>query len=260
MQSEDEFFGIADSPRQLLKDTLIQAIVNYENNRPRSLQKTIGPSEVGADCVRKLAHKIAGTPALNSRGDPLPSMIGTAMHGVMEHVMAFENQRIGYERWITEKKVLVPISGTCDLYDNDTNSVLDWKFPGTTYFKKYVQYGPSVEYEKQVDTYGLGYKNLGYTVKNVGIIFVPRSGRLMDTHLWMKPFDEAAALATAERIKHINTLVEAFDLRNHPENARHFPATANAQGCDFCPWFTPGSTKGDGCCGITGDPNAEGLD
>lgn len=254
MGSAEEFLNVDDMFRQELRDELLQAVLDFEKNRPRSLQTEIGPSQAGAVCARRLAWAVTARPGTNGRGDPLPSMVGTSMHRTMEEVMEAHNKALGYERWLTETAVKEPIPGTCDLYDTKTFTVIDWKFPGTTAFKKYSTQGPSPEYREQIHLYGLGNVNLGRRVDNVGIMFIPRAGRLSGSHLFLEPYDEDRAKATAKRLEDIKTVVTGLDIRKHPERANHVPATPSDH-CGFCPYWSPNPQGPLECIGMAGDPN-----
>lgn len=255
----DSFLDVGSVFADQLRQTLIDAVIAWEQSRPRSLQKEIGPSQAGVACARRLAWSMTSNPSANTKGDPLPSIVGTSMHGTMEEVMALANEALGRERWLTETRVLEPIAGTCDLYDKDTRSVIDWKFPGPTAFKKYTTKGPSVEYRSQVHTYGLGYRNLGYEVDKVGIMFIPRAGRLNQSHLWIEDYDQQRALDTAERLKNIRKVSDALELEKYPERAQHIPATPS-DSCMFCPWWNPNPRGNRECPGTAGDPNGHLLD
>jgi hypothetical protein len=66
---------------------LTGAVRAYSANRPRSLQRRIGPSEVGSPCTRRLGYKLAGVEPVNtSGGDPWASFVGTATHAELEQV------------------------------------------------------------------------------------------------------------------------------------------------------------------------------
>src|SRR5262245_16474751 len=67
--------------------TLIQIAASTS---PRSQQGTIGASELGHACARRLAYRLSGTPAVNDR-DHLAAMLGTGWH----HVMADFFTRLG---------------------------------------------------------------------------------------------------------------------------------------------------------------------
>ncbi len=236
----EDFLDTDGVEGEQLRQILIRAMIHYANNRPRSLQQHIGPSQAGTTCTRKLAYAINAEAGPNNYTDPLPSMIGTAMHATMEEVMALknaeeirerqlqerklsnadlekltppgdpledpvaevaallealkeENTDLGYVRWLTETKVTEPIPGTCDLFDRDTGTVIDYKFLGPTTHKKYST-SPSDDYQTQVHLYGAGLVARGEDVKNVAIFMVPRSGKLRNAVLWIVPFDPERAL------------------------------------------------------------------
>lgn len=197
---------------------------------------------------------MADAPILNRGGDPLPSIVGVAMHKEMEEVMRWVNQRLGYEKWLIEAKVERPIAGTCDLFDTDRGAVIDWKFPGPTMFKKYRErtregLPPSPEYDSQIDLYGLGMENLGYTVNTVGIMFIPRAGRMMDAFMYHREYNRDNAIRVAHRNDDIRKLVGAFDIENHPERANLIPRTPG-DACRYCPYFNAVADEdGRGCCG-----------
>lgn len=254
MSEADRFLDVGSVEHDQIRQALIDAVFAWEANRPRSLQKEIGPSQAGAVCSRRLAWSMTSNKAVNAKSDPLPSIVGTSMHTTMEEVMSLANELLGRERWLMETKVTDPIAGTCDLYDKDTRSVIDWKFPGPSAFKKYSTKGPSVEYRSQVHTYGLGFRNLGYEVSQVGIMFIPRAGRLSQSYLWLEDYDEQMALDTAERLKNIGKVVEGLEVERYPERAQHIPATPS-DACVFCPWFNPKPRGPRECPGQMGDPN-----
>ena len=79
-----------------LRKDIIAAIEDYANNRPRNLQKEIGPSGAGTECTRKLAYAVnyKDQEGPNKYTNPLPSLIGTSMHITMEDVVAMWNAKI----------------------------------------------------------------------------------------------------------------------------------------------------------------------
>jgi len=259
LSAVDDFLGAEDSPREELRDEILAAIYYHERNRPRSLQQHLGPSEAGVECDRQLAHKIAGSPEINGDGDPLPSMIGTSMHTTMEDVAEKWNEHHygGQKIWLPENKVKTPIPGTSDLYHVKRRTVIDWKFPGATRFKHYVEHGPSKQYREQVHLYGLGMEDEGYEVEFVAIMFIPRAGRLRSSHLWMEPYDRQRALRTAERIANIAIVVEALDVKNDPTLIQKVFKASPSDDCTFCPWFSPAAEGPHECCGVAGEPNEE---
>lgn len=226
-----------------------------EETRPRSQQRALGPSEVGHRCMRKLAFGLVNarstsdeTRGPNKGSDPLPAISGTAMHTVVEEGARKANEKLGRTRWIPEAKVTVRegLSGTCDLYDIDTGTVLDWKFPGSSRFTHYSKHGPSDIYRGQAHLYGRGYKNLGvFPVHHVGIMFVSRSGSMRQTKLWREPYSDEVVDEILARLDTVEGLITATGAEVNPMGFLQIPVTPSDD-CTFCPWFQfPGSGNPD---------------
>ena len=64
------------SAQQAVYGMIRHAIAHH----PRSLQKRIGPSEVGTPCDRRIGYKLLGHTE-NERGDAWKPTVGTAVHG-----------------------------------------------------------------------------------------------------------------------------------------------------------------------------------
>src|SRR3954462_8033450 len=119
-----------------LREEIVAMIIDRHRATPRHQQKSLGPSEIGHPCARKLASGILDMPAPNPQWDPLPSIIGTATHTWLETAADLANANLGRERWLTETKVhpAAWLSGSCDLYDTDSGTVVDYKVPGANQF------------------------------------------------------------------------------------------------------------------------------
>ena len=132
----EDFFNETLPPPDPLRDDLIDMIRKKADSNPRHLQRELGPSEVGHPCARKLAFGMMQVPRSNPEWDCLPSAYGVAMHTWLEEAAIMANERLGYNRWITERKVEVrpDLWGTADLYDTETATVIDWKNLGYTSF------------------------------------------------------------------------------------------------------------------------------
>jgi len=242
------FFELGEQD-DLLRE-LKTLIRNASVNAPRSLQKTLGPSEIGHGCSRRLAYSVARPDMTEEKKilpyfkmDPWPSIMGTAGHAWLAEAVELENVRLGYERWISETKVTAWDDveggiGTCDLYDTQSESVFDFKINGPTQFKKYVKNGPSKTYIGQVNVYGKGYKQRGRVVRKVGVLFIPRAGLLRDAHLWMDDFDEALADSLHDQVKLITEVTAALDVKNNPKNFQLIPITPGSA-CEWCHHATP---------------------
>lgn len=212
-------------------DNDLRALVRDHPN-PRSGQRHIGASEAGHPCQRKLAYKLTGTPELN-QGDPWAAYVGTSVHAQLEKAATADNDRLGRTRWLIEHKVNVydDITGTVDLYDVDTQTVIDHKILGVDTLRGIKTVGPSDTYKFQVLMYALGLQRAGYDVRNVAIAAWPRSGRLSGLYLWTMPAD----------LWHLDPILERYDA---VKNAVHagvplalIPTTPST--CIWCPWFTP---------------------
>jgi hypothetical protein len=248
MTDIDDFFDIPNVDDVMLDD-LKDMVRRHASSHPRHLQARLGPSEVGHPCIRKLAQGLlfadgsGGGSPINPPGDPLPSYIGVAAHTKMEDAAALDNTRLVNRglppRWLTERKVTVreDLSGTCDLYDTRTSTVIDYKFPGTTAMTQYRKEGPSPEYRVQAHLYGAGYINEGYPVARVGIWFLPRAGQLATSYLWSEPYDAGIVETALSRIDMAHKLIEGLEVRTHTERLSMLPTTP--WHCGWCPFFSP---------------------
>lgn len=243
---------------QLLAD-LKDMILAAEAARPRSLQRALGPSSVAEECERKLGFMTSAArhpnptkdiTGYNAWDDPMASIIGTATHAWMEDAAKSANEKLGRIRWVPEAKVEVRpgLSGTCDLYDADTNTVLDWKFPGTTRYGHYVKHGPSPTYRGQAHMYGRGYRRLGLAVDFVGIIFVSRAGSMNKIHLWREPYNDELVEEILARIDRVEEQMDEWSVEINPEGFKQIPITPSDD-CNLCPWFSPTATRPRQCNG-----------
>ena len=219
-----------------LLDDLKALIVDGAKEDDRSQQKTLGPSEVGHPCLRKLAYGLLQTPKSNSYSDPLPSVVGTGAHSRMEEFARRANARLGRPRGLPEFKVTVRegLTGTCDLVDLDTMTAIDWKFPGTSGMAKYSSKGPSEQYHMQAHLYGRGLRNVGIPIERVAIAFIPRGGQLKHSHLWTEPYNDALVDSMLNTIDDTIALIEGYGMRKHLDEISRIPVTT--QDCWLCPY------------------------
>ncbi|GMA31576.1 hypothetical protein [Litorihabitans aurantiacus] len=210
--------GTAADTHRDLRALLEDAIVNA----PRSLQRTIGPSEIGTDCEHCLAAKIAGWEQTREGVAWLP-FVGTAVHAEHERlVIEHENRRTcgnttGSRRYLVEERVNVgtiggvEISGSCDLFDIATGTTVDWKITGATTLRS-ARSGPSPVYRVQAHLYGRGLAAAGHTVKHVSIVYLPRNsaGGWADAVLWSEPYQEQIALDALARADRLHTNMTAL--------------------------------------------------
>lgn len=237
---------------------LDQLIEQHINTQPRTLQTSIGPSELGIPCDLRLGYKLAGHPETNT-SQPLSwkAWIGTNVHNGLQGLLAMANMALpnwpqdGVDRYLLEERVTVgqvdgeDISGNCDLYLDRV--VWDWKIPGGTTLRKYKAEGPGEQYEVQAHLYGLGWEQRGYPVEHVAIYFLPRDQEWKQRFLWSQPYDRQRALAALSRADGIAKLVNSLGQAAFPLLKRR------ASWCRSCPWLKPGSA--DLARGCPGDPD-----
>lgn len=183
--------------------------------QPRSLQKRIGPSEIGNPCDRCLAHKLAGTPEIEQHAPWLP-FVGTAVHSELENVFTQANAGRDRVRFLVEATVSVgqiggvDITGHADLFDLETGEVTDWKIVGATTLKK-ARGGPSLTYRRQAHLYGRGFTRRGLAVNRVRIAYLPRNSvHLGDAVIWSEPYDEQIAVDALARANGIAMVIDAL--------------------------------------------------
>lgn len=239
------------SPDLVMKEYL-HVITDAIVNQPRSLQKKIGPSEIGAPCARRLGYKLLDIPEKDQAPNWKATM-GTGAHMWLETAFDRNNLAVaenGIERWLIETRVNVgeaagiEITGSCDLYDRWTGTVIDHKTVGPTQLKKYRANGPGQQYRTQAHLYGRGWQRAGLPVTTVAVAFLPRNGDLDEAYLWHEPYDEQIAIDGLQRLAGIIYATNALGVQalTHLNTADQY--------CHSCPWFKTGSTDlGTGCPG-----------
>lgn len=219
----------------VIRDTIV--------NQPRSLQTAIGPSEIGNPCTRAIIHKLAGH-SEPGRSLAWKAYIGVGMHGNLAGGFAAHALNQGQQpRFLIEHRVLIgsaggyDIAGSCDLFDIDSGTVVDWKLVGKTQMAKYAAKGPGSRYRTQIHCYGRGFVRLGYPVRTVMIVFLPReadlkiqpNGFATGAHVFAEPYDERIATKALARIAGLRELMADMPV---PELLSLYPPCLDY----FCAW------------------------
>ncbi|MFM5968486.1 MAG: hypothetical protein ACKOQ8_05575 [Micrococcales bacterium] len=167
----------------------------------RSLQQSIGISEIGSDCRKCVARKLAGRPK-KPEGSWFP-FIGTAVHASLED---------GFARWpddyhleerlhVFDYKSL-KLAGSCDMgaysVDGEHFIVNDWKVVGEKKIKEAAKGKVSDQYRIQAMLYGYGWEQLGKKVSHVSITFLPRDLDLQHAEVVMLRYDRNVATDALE--------------------------------------------------------------
>lgn len=234
-----------------LKEDLTEVIRWANNHAGRSQQVALGCSEVGQECDLRLAYRMANMPSVHNGGDPWPAIVGTSIHAWMERAINDFQAVNGTSRWLTELEVYpnALVAGHTDLYDTETGTVLDHKFPSPDNFKKMKTDGPSAQYITQVQLYGLGHENAGRLVNRVGIVALGRQGWLKDLWVHTVPYDREHALAAVKRIYDLGARMIELGL---PESgAWQEIERSPTRLCSWCPMWNRNETEpsAKGCPG-----------
>lgn len=233
---------------------------------PRSLQDHLGPSELGVECDRQVAGKMAGLSRTNHVVDPWPSIRGTALHAWAADAFEKDNVRTSVVRWLAEQRVTPHPEhpGTADLYDVLEQAVVDHKFLAESSMAK-IRAGWPRHYLVQLLLYGLGYWLLNTTVRRIAIAAYPATaGSLDGLYIRDLQFTDDANQILPE---HIALLTEVFAQtkvrKNYAELLRQglvdlnqIPMSPDSDTCYFCPFYRPQSAKdnGPGCPGAVKTP------
>jgi hypothetical protein len=232
-------FASPVSPEQALKDTITNVIRAKSDNSPRSKVVRIGPSEIGDPCLRKLSYKLMEVPKTNSFSDPWPSVSGTAIHAWLAEAFEAVN---GDADWLVEHRVEARpgLSGTLDLFQRSSGTVIDHKCVGATSMKTRKAEGPTEQQVIQLNIYAYALELQGHEVKKVALAFYPLGGMLSGMHIWLGDYNRQVALDAMQRLDATVELIAMLDPEAHPERWELIPA-ATSRGCSYCPWFVPGS-------------------
>lgn len=216
--------------------TFIDALIAADDERARSKQTEIGVSQLGS-CRRKVWHQLQGHKGSN-RVLRLPSMLGTAIHTLIENTLP--NSVFGLYEHRVELEGYPP--ATIDFYDPGSKAVWDWK----TITLKNVPYFQSQQKKWQVMVYAYLLTLEGHEVETVNLLGIPRDGTEDDLITWSMPYDESVALEALAWLKEVEAMTDA-----------PAPEMSGAFCQSYCPFF------GDLCGGIPkdlrGEPIADAL-
>lgn len=230
---------------------VIEAVHAIQASHPRTLQRRLGPSEVGEECPRQLAYKLMEHSENDGRGtDPWPSFLGIAAHARLADALELVNKQRP-NTWVTERRLTIPGvvdggSGQSDAYYVPTFTTIDWKVLGDTSYREIQTNGPGRKYRTQGHVYGLGWAALGYRVDWVAVGVFGRSKPLTGMYVWAEPFNPALAAAELRRVQGIRTVVDWLGSQHiaHPDVVPAVPGKS----CYYCPF--KGNPKQGLCEGI----------
>lgn len=229
-----------DTPEAVEAD-LIEEIHSAISNHPRSKQRWIGPSEIGTACPRALLHKLNGDEEPPRAYVPWLPTVGTAVHAWLADVMSHAiGQTLPEPRYLIEQRVNVgqlnglDVSGSADLFDRLTGTVVDWKILGVTSTREYRRHGMKQQYRAQAHLYGRGFARLGYTVNQVMVMCLPRNEMSLGArYCWTEPYDEQVAIDALARAEGLHRLLAAIGIE------AALMAYAPCKDTRSCSWCNP---------------------
>ena len=204
------------------------------SHTPRSMQKEIGPSELGTSCPHCLAARLAGWTAKTGPDHGWTPMIGTSVHEHLQHLFDRVDGDTGTmpdgsARFLTELRVTVgriqgvtggtDVHGSIDLWDRRTRTTVDWKIVGDWSMSHKRTHGMPQQYEIQASLYGIGLENSGETVRHSMIACLPKTGRrgLADALIWRRPFDPLPGRWALRRAQTLAGILDLIELQDGPE-------------------------------------------
>jgi CRISPR/Cas system-associated exonuclease Cas4 (RecB family) len=211
-----------------VKDLLVKALYEKENSRSRSIQKEIGPSELGG-CRRKVWYKLNGQQKTNGGELKLAAIMGTAIHDTIEKAFA-GNKEVMLEQTVEHNGMKAHV----DLYIPGTGDVVDWK----TVKLKNLTYFPSQQQRWQVHTYGYLIEQSGLgKATNVHLVAIPRDGDERDVKVYSEKYDTSIALEALSWLE----AIKKSEVAPEPEKDESY--------CKFyCKYFDPSGEIG--CVGL----------
>lgn len=229
----------------------------YDNRRSednRSAQTTMGPSEMGTPCDRRLALSLMRMPPVNPGGDGWAAFVGTCIHAGLERMFLWasgDTGRFAVEQRLEFGHVIVP-KGTADLIDRTLFLILDHKCQGRWSRNKLKSQGPSKTYRVQAHVYAKGARLRGERIENIAIVSWPRDeATLDDLYVFTEPYNPKIADDAFARVDDIDAEVgrrqaevrEIYpDAEDLEVNARVGASFVIAEDCRFCPFYLPNSS------------------
>lgn len=233
----------------MIKTKLIEVIKWADARSPRALQRMIGPSEIGTPCDRRIGYRLAEVPEVNTDHDNWPAIVGTSIHSWLEGAMTGYQRATGNSEWKTETTLYIDdfIKGHADLYSQPHEAVIDYKTAGPDVMRKVRKEGPPESYQIQTHVYGYGFERLGFPVKKVCLVFLPRSGWLRDSHVWCDDYRPEIAIGSLKRVYQIAQQLVDLDIlkdgnAHRWEQIDAFPSND----CGWCPMYDPGRAAEQG--------------
>jgi hypothetical protein len=213
------------------RDAVLGTIEDDIANDPRTMQTAIGPSAVGDPCDWCLGHRLAEIRQTREAATAWLPWVGKSVHKGLESIF----RRAG-PPWMPEARGLrvgdidgEPVLGTSDLMRLLHGDVVDFKLVGDKALTAVRQGGPIPVYRTQGHLYGRGWSLLGFEVKHVAILYLPRNRQTLGSSVWWaEEYDEQVALDALARADELAKRLRTLG----PESV--LPTLAKMPGCYDC--------------------------
>lgn len=262
-----------------LGDSVLQAVLEpidtAISNHPRSLQKAIGPSELGTDSPHELAMKLLQREPLQLTDMPWLPTQGTAVHSWLQQHLDLHKPEDSDPRvdsaWRAEKRVSVGtlhsrtlldpkshewhVGGSIDLWMPGEKATVDWKNVGQYTLKHAQADGPSQQYLIQQSLYGWALEQEGTPPERQALVYIPRDARVLsDWWSYEWAYDPKPARWAWNRAQLTLDILQTIVDRDGPEMALAWAALlpGSASGHEWNTWedeipamtpFTPPTRK-----------------
>ena len=207
-----KLIGEAESPAD---DQAVDTAQQWMNRIPelfiteRSKQVQIGISEVGMDCRKCVARKLAEVHRIPD-GSWYP-FIGTAVHDALEKGF---NERYPDDYKLEERLFVhdyktMSLTGSCDMFAHKDGVVNDWKVVGDAALKDAAKGKIKDQYRVQAQLYGYGWAQKGFDVTHVALSFLPRADKLESAVVVLMRYDESVAV---NALAQLESMIDAAEL------------------------------------------------
>ena len=175
----------------------------------RSKQIQIGISEVGMDCRKCVARKLALTPRI-ADGAWYP-FIGTAVHEQLELGFGgrFPNEYRLEERLFVHEYKDLKLTGSCDMFAHKDGVVNDWKVVGKAALDDARKGKIKQQYRIQAMLYGYGWEQKGFDVTHVALTFLPREDKLENAVVALLRYNKSIAVTA---LAELESMIDAAEL------------------------------------------------
>lgn len=178
-----------------------RALAAYEASRPRAMQVTLGPSELGG-CREYIRNVMVGTPGAPADVWPGAAAVGTLVGEYVER--RAEEAFAAVTEQDVQTTILIPpnvmdagaqpepfvVAGHADIVEVENNAVLDVKSKDG--LEGVREEGPSLENAIQISTYTVGLVQAGILEPGATatLLYIDRSGREQEAYALTFSWDE----------------------------------------------------------------------